>query len=95
MAYIGKSIRELRRRVLEHIGDIENKRDTPVAKHMLGMHPKNPLCIKFCVVEMIKSKGRRGDVDKLLQQKETEWIYRMKTMSPSGLNDILSYKPFL
>lgn len=59
LIYVGKMIRELRRCILEHIGDIEHKRDTPVAKHMTKVHLGNPLSITFCVIEVIRSNGRR------------------------------------
>lgn len=94
LIYVGKTIREFRRRILEHIGDIEHARDTPVALHMRRVHPDSPFSIRFCVIESIRSNGRKGDIDKLLQQKESTWIYRLKSLSPRGLNDILSFKPF-
>lgn len=79
----------------EHIGDIEHARDTPVALHMRRAHPDNPFNIQFSVIESIKKNGRGGDIDRLLQQKESTWIYRLKSLSPQGLNDILSFRPFL
>lgn len=49
---------------------------------MTSVHQDNPLSIQFSVIEVIRSIGRRGIVDRLLLQKETSWIYRLKTVSP-------------
>lgn len=65
----------MRRRVLEHIGDIEHIRDTPVARLMRGAHTEDPFSIRFCITEVIKLTGRLGDVDRLLLQKETTSIF--------------------
>lgn len=95
LLYIGKTIREFRRRVLEHVGDIDHSRDTPVALHMRTTHPRDLFVIPFWILEVIKKDERRGNVDHLLLQKEAAWIYRLKTMAPSGLNDQLSFCSFI
>lgn len=40
LIYVRKTIRELRRLVLEHIGDIPHHRDTALARHMRNKHPE-------------------------------------------------------
>lgn len=95
LLYVGKTIRELRRRVLEHIGHIEHSRDTPVAKHMRRVHQTYPFSLKFWVLEVIKINERKGDRGRLLLQKEATWIYRLGTVHPRGLNDLLSFVPFI
>lgn len=69
MLCVGKTIRESRRRILEHIGDIGHSRDTPLAKHMRSIHSHDPFAIDFWVVEAVKLNERRGDLDRLLLQK--------------------------
>lgn len=74
---------------MEHIGDIEHNRDISIAKHMRTVHQSTPFTIKFWVLEVIKLNERRGDLDRLLLQKETGWIYRLNTRVPAGLNNTL------
>lgn len=95
MLYVGKTVRELRRRILEHIWDILHSRGTAIAKHMRQLHSEKPYDIKFCAIELIKPNQRRRDLDKLLLQKETAWIYRLKTVDPCGLNETLSFTSFI
>lgn len=95
MVYVGKTIREFRRRILEHIGDIEHQRETPLASHMRIHHSSNPLALKFWALEIVSLGERKGNLDRLLLQKEAGWIYRLKTTQPHGINDILSFAPFL
>lgn len=51
--YVGKTVRELRRQVLEHTGDIYHNRDTSVARYMRSAHENDPYAIRFCVIEVI------------------------------------------
>lgn len=95
LLYVGKTTRELRRRILEHVGDINHSRDTPIAKHMRSTHENAPLAITFWVLEVVRPNERRGNLDRLLLQKETAWIYRLKTVSPRGLNDTLSFTSYI
>ncbi|XP_069821233.1 uncharacterized protein [Dendropsophus ebraccatus] len=94
-SYVGKTIRELRRRVLEHVGDIEHSRPKPIAIHMRTAHPEEPFRIQFQVIEVINRSIRRGDFDNLLLRKEAEWTFRLKTLEPQGLNDQLLYTSFI
>lgn len=80
---------ELRRRILEHIGDISHQRDNSLAKHMTTVHAHEPYAVSFWVIEVVKMGERRGDLDRLLLQKETGWIFRLKSSAPSGLNDYM------
>ncbi|CAJ0923823.1 unnamed protein product [Ranitomeya imitator] len=50
--YIGKTIREFRRRVGEHLGDIRHNRDTALARHMRSQHPDKPTDVTFTVIEV-------------------------------------------
>lgn len=58
--YVGKTTRELRRRILEHIGDIQHSRDTPITQHMRSVHQKAPFTISFWALEVIKADIRGG-----------------------------------
>ncbi|XP_073422111.1 uncharacterized protein [Dendrobates tinctorius] len=93
--YIGKTRREFRRRVGEHLGDIRHKRETPLAKHMWMYHNGDLGDIKFCAVEVVHVNPRGGNVDKVMLRRECEWIFRMESLEPRGLNEQLSYACFL
>lgn len=95
LVYVGKTLRELHRHVLEHIGDILHSRDTAIARHMRSRHSKDPFGIKFCGIKLIRPNVRRGDLDRLLLQKEAGWIYRLKTVDPGGMNESLLFTSFI
>lgn len=80
---------------MEHVGDIEHSRDTPIAQHMRLAHARDPFAISFWVLEVVKLNERRGNLDQFLLQKETLWIFQLKTVSPSELNGILFFTSFL
>lgn len=54
MEYIGKTIRELRRRILDHAGDICNRRDTPIARHVWEVHGGDEKVLQFYVIKVIR-----------------------------------------
>ncbi|CAJ0967291.1 unnamed protein product [Ranitomeya imitator] len=56
--YVGKTKREFRRRVGEHMGDIRHKRDTPLAKHMHTHHSDDPTGVRFTILEVVKVNPR-------------------------------------
>uniref|UniRef100_A0A1B8Y3M1 GIY-YIG domain-containing protein n=1 Tax=Xenopus tropicalis TaxID=8364 RepID=A0A1B8Y3M1_XENTR len=93
--YIGKTFRELRKRILEHVGTIVHKKDTPLARHMRDFHSSNPLEIYFFGIEKVKLSERKGNIDNILLKKECQWIFRLKTRSPMGLNEGFTFTPFI
>lgn len=62
-------LRELRRRILEHIGDIDHQRDTSVARHMTMAHANYPFSILFWILEVVKMGERRGDLNRRLTKR--------------------------
>ncbi|OCT55731.1 hypothetical protein XELAEV_18004497mg [Xenopus laevis] len=95
MRYVGKTKREFRRRILEHVGDVRNKRNTTIANHINTHHSGNSGVMKFIAVEHIKSTSRIGDIDNKLLKCEAEWIYWLNSKAPSGLNEGFIFSPFL
>ncbi|OCT96871.1 hypothetical protein XELAEV_18009087mg [Xenopus laevis] len=91
----GKTKRELRRRVLEHVGDVLHKRNTSVANHINRFHNGNTSVMKFIGVEHIKSTIRIDDINRKLLQCEAQWIYWLKSKAPNGLNEGFTFTPFL
>lgn len=77
--YIGKTKRELRRRICEHLGDLRHRRDTPIARHVWEKYEGDPKCLTFCVIQKIRQSPRKGEWDRYILQKETQWIFRMRS----------------
>ncbi|OCT55633.1 hypothetical protein XELAEV_18000345mg [Xenopus laevis] len=95
IVYVGKTLREFRRRILEHVGDVKHKRNTSIAVHINEHHNGNIKAMQFSAVEQLKQTSRIGDVNKKLLQAEARWIYAMNSKSPNGLNEGFTFSPFL
>ncbi|OCT91964.1 hypothetical protein XELAEV_18015021mg, partial [Xenopus laevis] len=95
LLYVGKTRREFRRRILEHVGYVRNKRNTTVANHINDMHKGDSAYMRFFAVEHIQQTTRIGDIDKKLLQSEAKWIYWLNTKAPNGLNEGFTFCPFL
>lgn len=95
LSYVGKTKRQLRRRIGEHLGDIRHGRDTPLARHVNEIHGGDPKKISFKVIEVIRPSERRGDWNKVILQKEVQWIHRLRTLEPLGLNDQMHFGCFI
>uniref|UniRef100_A0A1B8XYI2 Helix-turn-helix domain-containing protein n=2 Tax=Xenopus tropicalis TaxID=8364 RepID=A0A1B8XYI2_XENTR len=93
--YIGKTFRELRRRILEHVGTIVHRKDTPIARHMRDVHNADPRELYFFGIEKVKLNERKGNIDNILLKKECQGIFRLKTRSPEGLNEGFTFTPFI
>lgn len=94
--YVGKTIRQLRQRINDHVYYSANgKMLTPVSRHLDLYHKFNPTAAQFIVLDVIKPDPRGGDWDKPVLQKETLWIERLEATHSPGINEAQSYKPFL
>lgn len=68
--------------------------DLPLGRHVTkgvngGKFPK----IKVTALDRIHI--RKGDWNKILLQTEQRWKNKLKATSPPGLNDAITFKPFL
>ncbi|MEE6523881.1 hypothetical protein FKM82_022987 [Ascaphus truei] len=93
--YVGKTTRQLRRRVLEHINSIKHSAETSVARHVTQCHDGDINAIKFMGIYQLKCPMRGGNTDQSLLRIEAEWIYKLKTRSPNGLNEGFTFTPFI
>ncbi|OCT67848.1 hypothetical protein XELAEV_18039149mg [Xenopus laevis] len=92
--YVGKTIRCLRDRLTEHKSAIRNKLNQPIAKHFNESgHTISQL--RFQVLDTVPRRRRGGNRDKELLRKEAQWIRRLGTLSPHGLNHEYDLNPFL
>lgn len=96
LRYIGRTKRKLKTRIREHWRNIR----LGVLTHNLSLHYKqkhdqNPLGSIFWVIEVVSSWWRGENLDTKLSKKEGEWIYKLGTITPGGLNADFELKCFL
>ncbi|OCT88162.1 hypothetical protein XELAEV_18016787mg, partial [Xenopus laevis] len=89
--YVGKT----KRQIMEHVGDVRNKRNTSIANHINGHHNGDCGIMKFIAVDHVKSTTRIGVIDRKLLQREAEWIFWLNSKAPIGLNEGFTFSPFL
>jgi hypothetical protein len=81
VVYVGETGRELRERVDEHLRDIRLfYRDKPVASHF-NTNGHTAADVKVEVLERLYEQSKT-----LRVLKETQWIDRLDTRYPSGVN---------
>ncbi|KAM4701880.1 LOW QUALITY PROTEIN: peripheral-type benzodiazepine receptor-associated protein 1 [Discoglossus pictus] len=68
--YVGKTIRQIRRRILEHVYSIINKLDTPISRHIRFYHQGDIKSLEFHIIKDIKTSIRGGNIDQKLMQEE-------------------------
>lgn len=102
LIYIGLTSRELRRRTREHVLGIIAAKDVeditslkPIPRHFRMAHNCDAKSLRVWGIDRILSNLRGGNIKKILAQREAQWIFKLDTVSPRGLNEHLSYAPFL
>lgn len=102
LIYIGLTSRPLKRRVREHVLGIEaakNEEDLTslktIPKHFKLKHDCNARLLRVRGIDRILIGERGGNWRKILAQREAKWIYTLDTVSPKGLNDNISFAPYL
>lgn len=94
--YVGKTVRQLRQRINDHIYYSGNgKMLTPVSRHLNIYHRFDTSSIVFAVLAVVPKSPRSGEWERFILQKETLWIERLNATRAPGLNESHSYKPFL
>lgn len=73
--YVGKTKLEFRRRILDHDGDLKNRRYTPLSGHMWDKHNGDERALLFCIIKRVRPSPRQGDWDIRILQKEARWIH--------------------
>lgn len=69
--------------------------ETPISRHVGLFHGFSLNTIQFIALEHIPPDVRGGSNDQKLLQLEARWIQSLKATIYPGLNEMLSYKPFL
>lgn len=100
--YVGLTSHELKIRVRKHVRDIIAAKDItdftilkPIPRHFKKRHNCNPKFLKIRGINRVNSNIRGGNIKLRLAQYESKWIWRLKTLQPYGLNENMSFAPFL
>lgn len=87
LQYVGRTKRALKTRVKEHIRNIiKGYPKHSVSKHFLNTHNKDPSQLQFWGIEKYKKSWRGEHKIRTISQKESRWIYTLKTLTPRGMN---------
>ncbi|XP_077163796.1 uncharacterized protein LOC143831932 [Paroedura picta] len=94
--YIGITSRPIRVRIQEHQSRLRHRiTDAPMVTHFMEKGHK-PEDLLFFGLEQISTVGHhKMDINKILRQRESFYIYSLETMSPKGLNTNLELSCFL
>ena len=88
--YVGETKRQLKRRMYEHLRQIDkygqfNVQTTPVSEHF-NQVCKRPAKLTFQVLETIKADPQLERTTDLRRRRETYWILTLRTIEPFGMN---------
>lgn len=99
---MGLTTRKLKVWVREHVLDIMKSGsvsdDTmlkPLPRHFRDYHDSNASGLKVKGIDKAFRGPRGGNWKKTLTQMESRWILYRDTIQPKGLNEIISFAPFL
>ena len=94
--YVGRTKRRLKDRLAEHKYAVRSGNcDYAMAKHFTETHTNAPATFTAIGIDHIPLNTRRGDRQRLLNQKESRWIHNLNTMQYPGLNDNIDMISFL
>ncbi|CAJ0962564.1 unnamed protein product [Ranitomeya imitator] len=100
--YVGLTTRPLKLRVREHVRDIRAAEKGETVEHLKTLprhfkihHGCDPTGLRVIGIDRIITDLRGGSVSRRLAQKESRWIWTLRTLQPLGLNEALNYSSFL
>ena len=93
---MGRTKRHLQDRLAEHryAGKVRNY-DYAMVKHFKDVHNDTLTSFTALGIDHVPLTARRGDRQKMLNQKEGRWIHRLNAMCSPGLNDNIEMIAFL
>ena len=96
LQYIGRTVREFRIRVNEHIGNIRRGyRKHSVSRHYREVHGRDPSGTSFIAIDILRHHWRGGSKRIAISKLEMSWINCMKCLKPHGLNVDIEVNAFL
>lgn len=96
MFYVGKTKLPFFKRASWHLHAMRTANpDLPLGRHILLQHDGHFPGVKFLILDRIHPNHRGGDWNKTLLQYETRWIVNLEANLPPGLNEQISFRPFL
>lgn len=91
--YVGLTRREFSKRIYDHVYTATiGYYKSPIGKHIALAHSYAKVHLTFVPLSHIPPSPRGGDWEKKLLRTEARWIFRLNA---PGLNEALSFKPFL
>lgn len=94
--YVGKTNQELWWRAYRHIAAMKSCNPSlPLGRHVSTFHAGSFPRVSFLILDSVHPGLRGGEWNKILLQKEQKWIYHLQATKPLGLNDAISFRPFL
>lgn len=94
--YVGRTKRLLRVRIAEHLANI--KKDFQfhsVSLHFKEKHNQDPSLLQFCGIDVVHQSWRGSNRVRDLSQRETRWIFQLKSLFPKGMNIELDLNCFI
>lgn len=94
--YVGKIKQPFHKRASRHIASMRKAcPDLSLGRHVREVHGGTFPRISFLILDRVHPNTRGGDRNKILLQRESRWIQSLSATVSPGLNDIISYRPFL
>ncbi|XP_029455953.1 uncharacterized protein LOC115090676 [Rhinatrema bivittatum] len=93
--YVGQTTRSFKLRIGEHKSCLKNKKlSAPIVLHCIQKnHDVKEL--RWFVLEHVKRDIRGGDRERSLYKKEQEWIFKLKSEEPDGLNSKIEWNSLI
>lgn len=94
--YVGHTKRTLKKRISEHIHNIEiGFKDHGLSLHFKTHHNQDPSGLKCWGIDKIHPNWRGSNMVREISKSETRWIYLMYMLTPNGLNVELDVNCFI
>lgn len=101
--YVGQTSQELRKHIQKHLSMIalshryaqDRKTLTSIADHFLKIHGGKSRGLTVVGLDHVFPNIRGENLTSILLRKESQWIYRLDTGVPRGLNQELIFTGFL